>query len=392
MPANKQFLTLLFLLIFHHAFSQKRFDITISLDSNINSKQIFCSYENGKDTIYVKNKFLNNICKLQGKFHSRFILLRINYTNNDGGYCSNLFSINESPVSIRLTDNKGANETQLSYHKLKNAVPETDTAIARLNEELFTFRKKEAEAVASLFEKHQSEIGRNDSITLLSQKLYKALNDRAILFLRKHPKDYFSFWYFRDQVARPSMVLMRGDTSYFRSLLDTFNSIFPRFYTKSFKGQELTNKLDGLIKAKETKQVALPFSMKDVEGNIVNLSDFKGEYILLDFWASWCPPCRANNPILKKINTKYANSNFKLISISTDEDSDKWKDAIKKDSMNWLNISDLKGVNSRVAAEYGITGYPTYILIDPSGKIIMRKENEIEKIEGELQKILRSVN
>lgn len=387
MSAYKHLLAILFLVLAQHCFSQKTFDITLSLDSTINSNKIFCSYEDGKDTVYLQNKFVNNICNLTGEFHSKFILLRIDYTNLNGNYCSNLFSINERPAKIHLTYNNSANETRLNFDNLKNANPELDSAIIKLNQELFTFRKKEAVAVANLFEKHQSEIGRNDSITLLSQKLYKALNDRTILFLRKHPKDYFSFWYFRDQVAKASMVLMPGDTTYFRSLLNTFKSIFPTSYTNSFEGKELANKLEGLIKAKEANKFALPFSIKDMAGNMISLSDFKGQYILLDFWASWCPPCRINNPLLKRINEKYKKSNFKLISISADEVSDRWKDAVKKDSMNWLNVSDLKGINSKVAIEYGITAYPTYILVDPSGKIILRTVNEIENMQAKIEKI-----
>lgn len=330
MPAHKQFLTFLFLVIFQHAFSQKRFDITISLDSNINSKQIFCSYENGKDTVYVKNKFVNNICRLKGEFYSKFTTIEIDYFKHAGAYCSNIFSIDNKAAKIHFIDNNSADETQLKYDNIQNATPVSDTATAKLKTELLTFREKQGQAVSDLYEKHHSEIGRNDSITFLSQKLYKSLNDQTILFLRKYPKEYFSFWFFCEQVVAPSLILMRKDTTYFRSLIDSFKSVFPDVYTESFEGQEIIKELDGLIKDREIKQVALPFSMKDVEGNIVNLSDFKGEYILLDFWASWCHPCRANNPILKKINTKYANSKFKLISISTDEDSDKWKEAVKK--------------------------------------------------------------
>jgi len=123
---------------------------------------------------------------------------------------------------------------------------------------------------------------------------------------------------------------------------------------------------------------------------VVSLSDFKGKYVLLDFWASWCGPCRINNPILKSIINKYKNFNFELISISADEKSDKWKTAIKKDAMNWVNLSDLKGMKSQVVIEYGISAFPTYILIDPSGKIILRTENEIEKIREKIAEIFIS--
>jgi thiol-disulfide isomerase/thioredoxin len=130
-----------------------------------------------------------------------------------------------------------------------------------------------------------------------------------------------------------------------------------------------------------------PFSLKDTAGHIVRSADFKGKYLLLDFWASWCGPCRANNPVLKKIVDKYRHSKFELVSISMDDNADKRKAAINKDSMNWINISDLKALNSNVVIEYGISAYPTYILIDPKGKVILRTENEIDRIEEKLETI-----
>lgn len=264
-----------------------------------------------------------------------------------------------------------------------NSVSDKDSN--KITTELVMFRSKEAQALSDLWQKHGSEIGRNDSITLLNKKLFKALNDRTILFLRKYPNDPFSFKIFREQVVASSLAFMRKDTAYFHSLIDSFKSVFPDVYTESFEGQQLIRQLEGLIKACELNQNLLPFSLKDTAGNIVRSVDFKGKYLLLDFWASWCGPCRANNPVLKKMFDKYRRSKFELVSISMDDNADKWKMAINKDSMNWINISDLKASNSNVVIEYGISAYPTYILIDPKGNVILRTENEIDRIEEKLQ-------
>lgn len=380
----KQLFTLLFALTFQHAFSQERFDITISLDSSLDSKNISCSYDNGRNKVFVKDTFVNNTCRLKGEYFSKLVAFQVDY-NHGGRYFSSSFFIKNKPAKIHFIDSDTLTSL-LKYDTIKNATAIMDTATDKTWRDLFLFREKQAGALSDLWQKHGNEIGKNDSITLLNRQLFKALNDRTILFLQKYPNDYYSFWIFREHIVSPSLVFIK-DTSYFRSLLDSFKSIFPAVYTESFEGQQVIKKLEGLIKAKEASQIAFPFSLKDNSGKIVKSSDFKGKYILLDFWASWCGPCRANNPVLKRINDKYHNSKFELISISADENSNNWKAAIKKDSMNWTNLLDLKGRNSKILDAYGIAAYPTYILINPSGKVILRTENEIAKIQEKIEDI-----
>lgn len=112
------------------------------------------------------------------------------------------------------------------------------------------------------------------------------------------------------------------------------------------------------------------FSMADVSGKQVALSSFKGKYVLIDFWASWCGPCRAENPNVVASYNKFKNKNFTILGVSLDEDKSKWQDAIKKDNLTWSHISDLKGWNSASVPLFGFDGIPYNVLIDPSGKII----------------------
>ena len=305
MLAYKQFLTLLFLATFQHAFSQKVFHLTISLDSTIDSRKIFCAYDNGKDTVHLKNEFVNNQCNISGNFYSDSVSFSIYYTNPQHAYCSNTFHIGTGPAKIRLTDTtKTTNGSQLKYESIVNVHPLIDTTFNRLNTQFYLFRKKEAEAMSELWEKRAKHTIREDTFELLNQQYFRALNDRSIIFLEKHPNDYFSFWLFHQQVEMPSLVVFRGDTTCFKSLLLSFTSTFPSFYTTSFEGQKIINELEGLIRSKDSNQVALPFSLKSINGKTVRLNDFKGKYILLDFWASWCQPCRQNNPVLKAINNE----------------------------------------------------------------------------------------
>jgi len=111
------------------------------------------------------------------------------------------------------------------------------------------------------------------------------------------------------------------------------------------------------------------------------------DYVLLDFWASWCGPCRQNSERLKSISERYKLNNFKIVSISFDDDLGKWKTAMKEDGINWLSLCDLKGGNNEYGFKYGIRSIPVYMLISPDGTILFKKVNEIASVEEELKKI-----
>ena len=120
--------------------------------------------------------------------------------------------------------------------------------------------------------------------------------------------------------------------------------------------------------------IAKGFTQDDPLGNPISLSDYKGQYVLLDFWASWCMPCRAENPNLLKAYNSYKDKGFTVLGISLDGKSmrDKWLDAITKDNLPWTQVSDLKGGQNEVALLYGVSSIPMNYLIDPDGFIIAK--------------------
>jgi len=116
--------------------------------------------------------------------------------------------------------------------------------------------------------------------------------------------------------------------------------------------------------------MAPDITMPDVNGKMFSLSELKGKYVLVDFWASWCGPCRGENPNLVTAYNKYKNKNFTVLGVSLDEDKDKWIKAIKDDKLAWKQISDLKQWSSAAVGLYGFDGIPYNVLLDPDGKII----------------------
>ena len=115
------------------------------------------------------------------------------------------------------------------------------------------------------------------------------------------------------------------------------------------------------------------FEVPSPEGNLIKLSSFSGSYVLLDFWASWCAPCRKENPAVLQAFNKFQKKGFKLFQVSLDKDKNEWTQAIKKDGLwQWKHGSDLQYWNSPVAKLYGIQSIPSNFLIDPKGNIIAK--------------------
>lgn len=115
---------------------------------------------------------------------------------------------------------------------------------------------------------------------------------------------------------------------------------------------------------------ALEFTQTDVDGKDVSLSQFRGKYVLVDFWASWCRPCRDENPNVVAAYNKFSSKNFTILGVSLDRERDAWIKAIKNDGLVWTQVSDLQFWNNAAAALYRVQGIPQNFLIDPNGKIV----------------------
>jgi len=111
-------------------------------------------------------------------------------------------------------------------------------------------------------------------------------------------------------------------------------------------------------------------TMNDLNGKPLSISSFRGKYVLIDFWASWCAPCRQENPNVVSAYNKYKDKNFTILGVSLDQDKAAWQKAIEKDGLNWSHMSDLKQWESAAVQAYGFDGIPFNVLVDPAGKII----------------------
>ncbi len=173
-------------------------------------------------------------------------------------------------------------------------------------------------------------------------------------------------------------------TLYHKLSPDVKNSPHGRRYENAIAAYFSREKaLDSLSKA-----AAPDFTIKDTLGNPVTLSSFRGKYVLIDFWASWCGPCRKENPNLVKAFNTYKNKGFTILGISFDTKKEDWLNAIHKDGLPWTHVSELEGNDSQTGKLYHVQGIPDNFLIDPSGKIIGRQLRG-DQLEKKLREILR---
>lgn len=164
-------------------------------------------------------------------------------------------------------------------------------------------------------------------------------------------------------------------------------SLLPEQVQELPSGKELKEKVE-IARKTGIGRLALDFTQNDTLGNPVTLSSFKGRYVLIDFWASWCGPCRKENPQIVKAYNKYKDKGFHVLGVSLDQPNakEKWIKAIHDDNLAWTHVSDLQYWKNAVAVQYGIQAIPQNFLVDPQGKIVAKNLSgeELEKKLGEL--------
>jgi peroxiredoxin len=177
------------------------------------------------------------------------------------------------------------------------------------------------------------------------------------------------------------MINPKKDFQFLDGLITKMNEKYPGFKTV----QNLMAQLDDM-RALSVGQLAPEITLPDPDGQLVSLSGLRGKYVLIDFWAAWCRPCREENPNVVRLYNQYKDQGFEVFGVSLDRTKDAWVKAIEDDNLTWTHVSDLQYFNSAAAALYQINAIPATYMIDPDGKIIA-KDLRGTSLENKLKEI-----
>lgn len=367
------FFVILLALVLQQAVAQEGYRINGKLSTNELPVTIFLRYN--KTGTFVKDSVISKDGTFQFKGSVKYpvnAVLSAKYPNEAAPSIMNMpdehaFYLENTNVTVSATGKITAatvngGKAQSEYLELKRRLQPMEQRMAPLSAQMRKyFQENNEEARKALFPQLAA--------------IRKEMTSTEEAFIKDHPDSYVSL----------NMVNMRG------SVIDpaAFEPLFNQLSNKMKEtpvGKELSRRL-AIAKKTDVGQSFIDFALNDTEGKTITLGAQKGKYVLLDFWASWCGPCRAENPHVLKAYHRFKEKNFDVVAVSLDDKKDAWLKAIREDGMPWIHLSDLKGFESAVAKEYGIRAIPQNFLLDPEGRIVA-KNLRGEALEKKLEEIL----
>ncbi|MDC6367539.1 MULTISPECIES: TlpA disulfide reductase family protein [Flavobacteriaceae] len=329
---------------------------------NVDSAMLFLEYENKE------GRGIDSIPVVDGKFsfkgatefpHMAFLGFTDSETYMEAFFVENsdiTVKIDTTAMEAFVFEGSATNKEFAEFIKI------TETPYASKMEALYeTYETLEDEAEIKALEAQMEA---------LSIQADSATNQ----YIKDHPNSF---------IAANAVFDKFGYSPNLDEILPVYNALGDNIKSSAL-GEKLMKAIE-IAKRTSPGVMATDLTINNTEGNPVTLSSLRGKYVFLDFWASWCGPCRAENPWVKKAYKKYKDKGFEIYAISLDVNKEAWLKAIDEDGLPWIHVSDLTN-NSEAANIYGVKGIPMNFLLDKEGKIIgknMRGEELLEAV-GEL--------
>jgi thiol-disulfide isomerase/thioredoxin len=295
--------------------------------------------------------------------------LQISFITENGNREIGFFAGNDQIVMLLDTANwnspeitgSSSQKDYESYRQMTKSVDEKSNTLNKTGSALYVSGKLDEKTRDSLFRVH-------DQLDLERRMIIAA-------FAKDHPASPVSAWVIN---------IYYGYEPNVAELLPVYHSL-SKSNQQSLYGKQIAE----IISSAEKTAIgftAPDFMVSDPSGKQISLHGYRGKYVLVDFWASWCGPCRAENPNVVKAYGKYHSDKFDILGVSLDNNKEQWLKAIQKDNLLWKQGSDLKAWNSQIVKDYGIKGIPFNMLLDPGGKIVAKnlRGADLQKILNEL--------
>ena len=349
-----------------HGSCQKSFSVRLNFPAQLVSKKILVSYEDGKDES-AGTPDSNYTVVLKGNLYARWVTVNVAYPDASRAnyFFNNNFCVGEEPAEIFIVADSDRKDP-LQHVILKNACLLTDMGVGKLD----SFYHEEWTALDALVRNGPF----TDSVDSVVNVLGKKVCSKKLQFISQHPHEYFSIWLFRSWVSKDPFV--DADT-----LLAFYRTVFPDSLRDCFDGKEALKRLEARINARNGMK-APDYATKDISGKVMSPAVNRGKFVLLDFWASWCGPCVASMPAIKKIRAAYGRDKLEIISISLDSHREDFEAALKKYEMTWTQVFGGK----EIVKAYNVSAIPAMFLIDPQGRIVydyLQEADEKGKITGD---------